>query len=279
MRSQDWKQLVGKIIHGNTCHWLVMKRIINLQRTKVHVFSWTSLSRVSGTKRVYTCVWTLPSPNTKCVCLISGSPNPQRSSLRSHVHRTKNLTHKQARITRMLSCPELSCVTMDCFVWAHAWLDFIRDCPCGTKLVSGKNKCSECLLSTIVRTPNFSENKWSMATEVSQKFFGHQERRSSKLQSCVLVHHLSYTIHPHCSALFHTLCSSSSSSRCWYMVPTEQWDGPELDGASMKTQTCRESFNKRQNFNSARDKQRDCPPRSTREAEVMVLKTSRTTLW
>ena len=25
MRSQDWKQLVGRIIHGNICHWLVMK--------------------------------------------------------------------------------------------------------------------------------------------------------------------------------------------------------------------------------------------------------------
>ena len=25
MRSQDWKQLVGRIIHGNICHWLVTK--------------------------------------------------------------------------------------------------------------------------------------------------------------------------------------------------------------------------------------------------------------
>ena len=32
MRSQDWKQLVGKNIHGD-------ERIINLQRTKVYVFS------------------------------------------------------------------------------------------------------------------------------------------------------------------------------------------------------------------------------------------------
>ena len=34
-RSLDWKQLVGKIIHGNTSHWLVMKElsILNAQRS------------------------------------------------------------------------------------------------------------------------------------------------------------------------------------------------------------------------------------------------------
>ena len=39
MRSQDWKHLVGKIIHGNTCHQIGDERVINLQRTKVCVFS------------------------------------------------------------------------------------------------------------------------------------------------------------------------------------------------------------------------------------------------
>ena len=38
MRSQVWKRLVGKNIHGNICHKLVRK-IINLQRTKVYVLS------------------------------------------------------------------------------------------------------------------------------------------------------------------------------------------------------------------------------------------------
>ena len=40
MRSLDWKQLVGKIIHGNTCHWLVMKEssIFNARRsTSFHI--------------------------------------------------------------------------------------------------------------------------------------------------------------------------------------------------------------------------------------------------
>ena len=34
-RSQDWKQLVGRIIHGNTCHWLVTKglSIFNARRS------------------------------------------------------------------------------------------------------------------------------------------------------------------------------------------------------------------------------------------------------
>ena len=30
---------LGKFIHGNSCHGLVMKTVINLQRTKVYVFS------------------------------------------------------------------------------------------------------------------------------------------------------------------------------------------------------------------------------------------------
>ena len=35
MRSQDWKQLVGRIIHGNTCHWLETKEssIFNARRS------------------------------------------------------------------------------------------------------------------------------------------------------------------------------------------------------------------------------------------------------
>ena len=35
MRSQDWKQFFGKIIHGNTCHCLVMKplSILNAQKS------------------------------------------------------------------------------------------------------------------------------------------------------------------------------------------------------------------------------------------------------
>ena len=39
MRSLDWKQLVGKIIHGNTCRWLVMKELSIFNATKVYVFS------------------------------------------------------------------------------------------------------------------------------------------------------------------------------------------------------------------------------------------------
>ena len=40
MRSLDWKQLVGKIIHGRKYLSLIGdERVINLQRTKVYVFS------------------------------------------------------------------------------------------------------------------------------------------------------------------------------------------------------------------------------------------------
>ena len=39
MRSLDWEQLIGKIIHGNTCYCIGDERVINLQRTKVYVFS------------------------------------------------------------------------------------------------------------------------------------------------------------------------------------------------------------------------------------------------
>ena len=39
MRSLDWKQLVGELFHGNTCHWIGDARVNNLQRTKVYVFS------------------------------------------------------------------------------------------------------------------------------------------------------------------------------------------------------------------------------------------------
>ena len=38
MRSLDWKQLVGQIIHGKYLS-LIDERVINLQRTKVYVFS------------------------------------------------------------------------------------------------------------------------------------------------------------------------------------------------------------------------------------------------
>ena len=38
MRSLEWKKLVGKIIHGNMS-LIGNERVINLQRTKVYVFS------------------------------------------------------------------------------------------------------------------------------------------------------------------------------------------------------------------------------------------------
>ena len=39
MRSLEWKQLVGKIIHGNFMSLIGDERVFNLQRTKVYVFS------------------------------------------------------------------------------------------------------------------------------------------------------------------------------------------------------------------------------------------------
>ena len=38
MRSLEWKQLVGKIFHGNMS-LIGDERVINLQRTKIHFFS------------------------------------------------------------------------------------------------------------------------------------------------------------------------------------------------------------------------------------------------
>ena len=60
MRSLDWKQLVGKIIHGNTCLWLAMKElsIFSAQRSTsfqilycvLVIFSKTSNRTMHGNK-------------------------------------------------------------------------------------------------------------------------------------------------------------------------------------------------------------------------------------
>ena len=49
MRSQDWKQLVGRIIHGNTCHWLVTKvlSIFNARRSTFFRILCSALVRFS----------------------------------------------------------------------------------------------------------------------------------------------------------------------------------------------------------------------------------------
>ena len=51
MRSLDWKQLVGKIIHGHICLWLVMKEssIFNAQRSTSFQILYCVLVRSSRT--------------------------------------------------------------------------------------------------------------------------------------------------------------------------------------------------------------------------------------
>ena len=51
MRSQDWKQLVGTIIHGNTCHWVVTKglSIFNARRSTSFRILCCALGRFSKT--------------------------------------------------------------------------------------------------------------------------------------------------------------------------------------------------------------------------------------
>ena len=61
MRSLDWKQLVGKIIHGNTCPWLVMKElsIFNAQRKCLSLFIFRVVSWQDSRKLpIERCMWT-----------------------------------------------------------------------------------------------------------------------------------------------------------------------------------------------------------------------------
>ena len=81
MRSLDWKQLVGKIIHGNTCHWLVMKEIsiFNAQRSTSFRILYCALVRFSKTPQSNDASeqrlgWFKTSQNYSNVDRIDGEP-------------------------------------------------------------------------------------------------------------------------------------------------------------------------------------------------------------
>ena len=67
MRSMEWKQLIGKTLHGSICLLIGDRQVISLQRTKVYVFSDSVLclgkiheNRQSNTDKLHqnTGLWT-----------------------------------------------------------------------------------------------------------------------------------------------------------------------------------------------------------------------------
>ena len=81
MRSMEWKQLIGKIIHGSICLWLVMNKSSVFSAKKVYVFSDSVLclgkmnenarSNVAWEERLE---WFKSSPEYKTLDRIDGEP-------------------------------------------------------------------------------------------------------------------------------------------------------------------------------------------------------------
>ena len=169
MRSLGWKQLVGRIIHGNICHWLVMKKssIFNVPRSayfQILYCVWERWTRthnqiLHGEDRL---MWFRSSSEYKAFDTIDGEPMEFEWNIFQGFTTLQFWNKDQEFLSKMSEEPEE-------FTGRILFMSMFNDIPWGSQDNERECDLSANLVSFYAR--RFTPGRWSFLGPGSEKWY------------------------------------------------------------------------------------------------------------